>query len=60
VFPVRYDLHYYITLRRNLVFKGLTSVLDGGDQLSDSHPGRSNPRGKSSWYPFDKRLGQPQ
>jgi hypothetical protein len=37
----------------------LTSVLDGGE-WSASRPGRFTPRGKSPWYPLDRRLGGPQ
>jgi hypothetical protein len=37
----------------------LASALDGGE-LSASRPGRFTLKGKSSWYPLDRRLGGPQ
>jgi hypothetical protein len=37
----------------------LTSVLDAGE-WSASRLGRFTPRGKSLWYPLNRRLGGPQ
>jgi len=37
----------------------LTSALGRGE-WSASHPGFFTPKGKNSWFPLDKRLGEPQ
>jgi hypothetical protein len=37
----------------------LTSALDGGECSASRH-GRFTPRGKSPWYPLDRRLRGPQ